>query len=202
MYEEHFSLMDEQLFFPIIQSETTLPETVQFSSLLSGPFEPLDTNQFALSSTAPPSPPIWGAIGALVEDQELFPSELPQRLFESEPLEITKSEELPIQDLAEIFKSTKDECQLPPRNILEAFRYSVIIKPRSITPKEINYYLLSLKLQKKASVDFPTKRVRKSRKGLCLTCNETHSPEWRKGPQGPATLCNACGLRWKKLNSE
>lgn len=24
------------------------------------------------------------------------------------------------------------------------------------------------------------------------------SPEWRKGPQGPKTLCNACGLRWAK----
>lgn len=24
------------------------------------------------------------------------------------------------------------------------------------------------------------------------------SPEWRKGPEGPKTLCNACGLRWAK----
>lgn len=24
------------------------------------------------------------------------------------------------------------------------------------------------------------------------------SPEWRKGPAGPKTLCNACGLRWAK----
>jgi len=24
------------------------------------------------------------------------------------------------------------------------------------------------------------------------------SPEWRKGPDGPKTLCNACGLRWSK----
>lgn len=24
------------------------------------------------------------------------------------------------------------------------------------------------------------------------------SPEWRKGPGGPKTLCNACGLRWAK----
>lgn len=24
------------------------------------------------------------------------------------------------------------------------------------------------------------------------------SPEWRKGPSGPKTLCNACGLRWAK----
>ncbi|KIP12336.1 hypothetical protein PHLGIDRAFT_62123 [Phlebiopsis gigantea 11061_1 CR5-6] len=32
----------------------------------------------------------------------------------------------------------------------------------------------------------------------CMTCGRTESPEWRKGPQGPKTLCNACGLRWAK----
>ncbi|KAH7889540.1 white collar 2 type of transcription factor [Phlebopus sp. FC_14] len=33
---------------------------------------------------------------------------------------------------------------------------------------------------------------------VCVTCGRTDSPEWRKGPQGPKTLCNACGLRWAK----
>jgi PAS domain S-box-containing protein len=28
------------------------------------------------------------------------------------------------------------------------------------------------------------------------------SPEWRKGPEGPKTLCNACGLRWAKLEKK
>lgn len=32
-----------------------------------------------------------------------------------------------------------------------------------------------------------------------LICKGTlDSPEWRKGPTGPKTLCNACGLRWAK----
>lgn len=35
---------------------------------------------------------------------------------------------------------------------------------------------------------------------VCVTCGRTDSPEWRKGPQGPKTLCNACGLRWAKVN--
>ncbi|KAI9571387.1 white collar 2 type of transcription factor [Boletus coccyginus] len=45
------------------------------------------------------------------------------------------------------------------------------------------------------------KRVRKSHNAeqyVCVTCGRTDSPEWRKGPQGPKTLCNACGLRWAK----
>ncbi|KAI0086361.1 hypothetical protein BDY19DRAFT_1075001 [Irpex rosettiformis] len=35
---------------------------------------------------------------------------------------------------------------------------------------------------------------------VCTQCGRTDSPEWRKGPQGPKTLCNACGLRWAKSN--
>lgn len=33
---------------------------------------------------------------------------------------------------------------------------------------------------------------------LCHDCGRTDSPEWRKGPAGPKTLCNACGLRYAK----
>ncbi|KAI0705908.1 hypothetical protein BC835DRAFT_1314125 [Cytidiella melzeri] len=35
---------------------------------------------------------------------------------------------------------------------------------------------------------------------VCTKCGRTDSPEWRKGPNGPKTLCNACGLRWAKSN--
>ncbi|RAL59948.1 hypothetical protein DID88_000574 [Monilinia fructigena] len=33
---------------------------------------------------------------------------------------------------------------------------------------------------------------------VCTDCGTLDSPEWRKGPGGPKTLCNACGLRWAK----
>ncbi|KAL1732512.1 blue light receptor [Schizophyllum commune] len=45
------------------------------------------------------------------------------------------------------------------------------------------------------------KKRKKSHAGeqyVCITCGRTDSPEWRKGPLGPKTLCNACGLRWAK----
>ncbi|GAA5863387.1 hypothetical protein JCM8547_006966 [Rhodosporidiobolus lusitaniae] len=32
----------------------------------------------------------------------------------------------------------------------------------------------------------------------CANCGRTSSAEWRSGPTGPKTLCNACGLRWAK----
>ncbi|RDW94183.1 GATA transcription factor LreB [Aspergillus mulundensis] len=43
----------------------------------------------------------------------------------------------------------------------------------------------------------PRKRLRAEYK--CADCGTSDSPEWRKGPEGPKTLCNACGLRWAKM---
>ncbi|KAF8901287.1 hypothetical protein CPB85DRAFT_1439155 [Mucidula mucida] len=42
------------------------------------------------------------------------------------------------------------------------------------------------------------KKTHSSDQYVCVTCGRTDSPEWRKGPLGPKTLCNACGLRWAK----
>ncbi|KAI5477837.1 GATA transcription factor [Pseudohyphozyma bogoriensis] len=36
----------------------------------------------------------------------------------------------------------------------------------------------------------------------CANCGRPDSPEWRLGPTGPKTLCNACGLRWAKSEKE
>lgn len=51
----------------------------------------------------------------------------------------------------------------------------------------------------------PIKARRRSKVGgvdeeqhVCDECDTRESPEWRKGPNGPKTLCNACGLRWAK----
>ncbi|GER51270.1 GATA transcription factor [Striga asiatica] len=38
----------------------------------------------------------------------------------------------------------------------------------------------------------PAQPIRK-----CLHCEITKTPQWRAGPMGPKTLCNACGVRYK-----
>ncbi|KAG8985532.1 hypothetical protein FRB90_004642 [Tulasnella sp. 427] len=47
------------------------------------------------------------------------------------------------------------------------------------------------------------KKRRQDEKGAepqeCLTCHAKSSPEWRRGPFGPRTLCNACGLVYIKI---
>ncbi|CAH8381875.1 unnamed protein product [Eruca vesicaria subsp. sativa] len=32
----------------------------------------------------------------------------------------------------------------------------------------------------------------------CASCDTTSTPLWRNGPKGPKSLCNACGIRFKK----
>eukprot|EP00201_Polytomella_parva_P005320 CAMPEP_0175078756 /NCGR_PEP_ID=MMETSP0052_2-20121109/24345_1 /TAXON_ID=51329 ORGANISM="Polytomella parva, Strain SAG 63-3" /NCGR_SAMPLE_ID=MMETSP0052_2 /ASSEMBLY_ACC=CAM_ASM_000194 /LENGTH=321 /DNA_ID=CAMNT_0016348813 /DNA_START=390 /DNA_END=1355 /DNA_ORIENTATION=+ len=33
----------------------------------------------------------------------------------------------------------------------------------------------------------------------CMECGTTSTPQWREGPMGPKTLCNACGVRRQRL---
>lgn len=42
------------------------------------------------------------------------------------------------------------------------------------------------------------KKLKMADEYVCTDCGTLDSPEWRKGPSGPKTLCNACGLRWAK----
>lgn len=42
------------------------------------------------------------------------------------------------------------------------------------------------------------KKFKAAEEYVCNDCGTLDSPEWRKGPGGPKTLCNACGLRWAK----
>ncbi|KAK6117385.1 hypothetical protein DH2020_048903 [Rehmannia glutinosa] len=42
------------------------------------------------------------------------------------------------------------------------------------------------------------KRSRGARSGKrCLHCQTDKTPQWREGPMGPRTLCNACGVRFR-----
>lgn len=33
---------------------------------------------------------------------------------------------------------------------------------------------------------------------ICTDCKTTKTPLWRTGPDGPKSLCNACGIRRKR----
>ncbi|KAH7186626.1 hypothetical protein DER44DRAFT_858810 [Fusarium oxysporum] len=42
-------------------------------------------------------------------------------------------------------------------------------------------------------------RARTARPSRCGRCSRIDTPEWRRGPDGARTLCNACGLHYAKL---
>jgi hypothetical protein len=48
---------------------------------------------------------------------------------------------------------------------------------------------------KKSSNRKKTKGPKVVRGYVCLSCGTIDSPEWRRGPNGSKTLCNACGCK-------
>uniref|UniRef100_A0A0E0MK48 GATA-type domain-containing protein n=1 Tax=Oryza punctata TaxID=4537 RepID=A0A0E0MK48_ORYPU len=43
-----------------------------------------------------------------------------------------------------------------------------------------------------------TKAKKQKRKRSCVHCGSTETPQWREGPMGRGTLCNACGVRYRQ----
>ncbi|KAJ5707521.1 Zinc finger NHR/GATA-type [Penicillium malachiteum] len=50
-----------------------------------------------------------------------------------------------------------------------------------------------------AGGDSKKRRGKAAPPGRCHSCNRAETPEWRRGPDGARTLCNACGLHYAKL---
>ncbi|MCJ1306672.1 hypothetical protein MMC25_000315 [Agyrium rufum] len=50
-----------------------------------------------------------------------------------------------------------------------------------------------------AGGDPKKRRGKNAAPGRCHSCNRAETPEWRRGPDGARTLCNACGLHFAKL---
>lgn len=57
--------------------------------------------------------------------------------------------------------------------------------------KKKNLMLLSCTVE----IGSKTKQPVETRK--CTHCEVTKTPQWREGPKGPKTLCNACGVRYR-----
>ncbi|KAJ3116519.1 hypothetical protein HDU96_009505 [Phlyctochytrium bullatum] len=58
---------------------------------------------------------------------------------------------------------------------------------------------VSLGYEGDAATDWKDKRMlRMTAPTRCYSCGATKTPEWRRGPNGPRTLCNACGLTYAK----
>ncbi|KZF24317.1 hypothetical protein L228DRAFT_94271 [Xylona heveae TC161] len=57
---------------------------------------------------------------------------------------------------------------------------------------------IAIPVEKESRGSDKKKKLKLADEYVCTDCGTLDSPEWRKGPNGPKTLCNACGLRWAK----
>lgn len=57
---------------------------------------------------------------------------------------------------------------------------------------------VNVKIKKEVCFSLPTITTGGAGMGRrCLHCQAEKTPQWRAGPMGPKTLCNACGVRYK-----
>ncbi|RIA81527.1 hypothetical protein C1645_810010 [Glomus cerebriforme] len=100
-----------------------------------------------------------------------------------------------------------------PLELLTGLKYQEDMASSLATPSSRDDNLLSTQIsaqhepapQPSTTATTSSSRPRKKKKPkveeeeyVCTDCGTVESPEWRKGPLGPKTLCNACGLRWAK----
>lgn len=45
---------------------------------------------------------------------------------------------------------------------------------------------------------FQSKKIEVEPERVCTQCGSTDTPLWRRGPHGPKSMCNRCGIRWKR----
>ncbi|CAB4382701.1 unnamed protein product [Rhizophagus irregularis] len=88
-------------------------------------------------------------------------------------------------DVLNILSSLKSELTRPPSAETNQDEIDLIRKQRTLGASTRTKYR---KRSKRAAPP-----------GRCHSCNISETPEWRRGPDGARTLCNACGLHFAKI---
>lgn len=77
----------------------------------------------------------------------------------------------------------------------------VIKIPRQVNPEQKKKkkikFTMSTAAAAAASADTSQSSATAQAVRKCMHCEITKTPQWRAGPMGPKTLCNACGVRYK-----
>ncbi|GLJ53151.1 hypothetical protein SUGI_1132680 [Cryptomeria japonica] len=101
-----------------------------------------------------------------------------------------------------IASELQDSCAEPPQNGLENQPKSFLSADGSVCSGSDHF------VSKQVNSD-PLKKIQKTNQGIirkvqkaikarkCMHCSIKRTPQWRDGPMGPKTLCNACGVRYR-----
>lgn len=107
---------------------------------------------------------------------------------------------LPVQLISETTSMETPQTCLPPKAPSD---YENFAEPRIVikVPKLVG---AEHKKKKKINPAVPLAPVETDQSSpqqqpvrKCMHCEVTKTPQWRAGPMGPKTLCNACGVRYK-----
>lgn len=103
-----------------------------------------------------------------------------------------------------IFKSSQSQQQQQPQSIIPGKKKPKNLKFQKKRKKSLSEVSLASPQNYRRSLTqglLVAKNVRQTEQATasCVHCKEGITPEWRKGPYGNRTLCNACGLFYRKL---
>jgi len=161
-----------ELLLPSPNTQHHLPCSSMLSPT-STPPSPTAQQSMALSSNAVTNSP-----NAIVP-QSPTGSTSPHALIDSSSMSITSTG---VMQSDEYWRSRK----MDPTKIVR----------RSPTPLYVN-------LTEQMILAQSSKRKRPAEGDLyCHNCKTKDTPEWRRGPMGAKTLCNACGIRWRLSQAE
>ncbi|CDU22495.1 uncharacterized protein SPSC_01125 [Sporisorium scitamineum] len=52
------------------------------------------------------------------------------------------------------------------------------------------------------AANYPVRKLASTKNRTCSNCAAPHDAKFRRGPNGPGTLCDRCGSRWKKYKEQ
>ncbi|KAF8116232.1 hypothetical protein N665_0020s0084 [Sinapis alba] len=136
-----------------------------------------------------------------VKVSKLFQSSSPVSVLESSDGSFSTSQRLTFP-----VKGLRSKRKRP--TALRLIRYLYPFEPKKLTPgkseSETYYSDEQHDAKKKQRKIFTSNHtvLSSSSEGLnsvwkCTHCETTETPQWREGPSGPKTLCNACGVRYR-----
>ncbi|KAI8063298.1 hypothetical protein BC940DRAFT_307591 [Gongronella butleri] len=146
---------------------------------------------------------------------QIYASKTQTRLFSWPPSSMTMAsfrDAEPYQynnvSLSSCMRQTQARAKLPTCNVEsilvsygQLLFYSFEINPNStMTPSDSSStqmpLSMPLSIPPPMSLPMEAHHYFQMRQKQCTRCGAVDSPEWRRGPSGHKTLCNACGLRY------
>jgi len=153
-------------------------------------------NNLAQINTASSALQEWsGHYNAIAQEQQRH---IPDRMPTVESCDEMISQNIKIQHALERMKETIHQQQYAVAADMQQ-RHHGGKRPADYDDEMSMYGEDNMKNQIFGPSESKKRRGRAAPPGRCHSCNRAETPEWRRGPDGARTLCNACGLHYAKL---